>query len=750
MADAARAASVLVPCATCGADTDPLRADRVAIYGERFRYFCSTECRDRYDPSTHLTPLPLPRRRRPSALSEEQVVATRHETSAELDARRQAAAALADVAELAPPAEDPEIVERRSPEPPPLLGEEARGDVTDVGALLLSLAMLGGTLAVALLLAGSSGVALTSRVVVLTVATAALVAQALSGERDPADLHPAALLAAPVLGTLAAIVARITDAARAPSAITLAGVVVACIAGGVWLVQRARRPVDAEREHIALELDAPTHRVIADEIAEVRAVDLRPGEEIVVEAGETVPVDATIVAGEATVAPWLGAKTTAELSEGDPIVAGARVVQGRIRSVVAWAGFDRAWLRLTSDPRRRADLLAPLARAGRLTAERAAPFAAGLAALTAFAENQSTLTIAMFAIAAQASLATAGIAQIGAMQVATAVLAALRRGIVFRSATALDKAGRVTIAAFCARGTLLLGEPEVASIVPMGDAEAERVLSLMAGAESGSPHPVATALVRAARARGIRPDGVRSPNVVAGLGVTAVAANGQPLVVGSRALMLRERISVAAAEPKIGELEAMGRTVMLVALGGRLIGVVGLQDGLRPGARAAVQHLLDVNVEPVLLSGDARETCEAIGRTLDIEHIRPEILPAERGDEIARLADGGATVAVLGCSPADDIALGAANVSVALASAGSSAAEWNVQLASDDVRDAALALRVAHEARSEARLGLILAIAPGAIGALAVAFALIPPAAAPIAALLGTAGALFRLRSLSA
>lgn len=194
----------------------------------------------------------------------------------------------------------------------------------------------------------------------------------------------------------------------------------------------------------------------------------------------------------------------------------------------------------------------------------------------------------------------------------------------------------------------------------------------------------------------------------------------------------------------------MGRTVMLVALGGRLIGVVGLQDGLRPGARAAVQHLLDVNVEPVLLSGDARETCEAIGRTLDIEHIRPEILPAERGDEIARLADGGATVAVLGCSPADDIALGAANVSVALASAGSSAAEWNVQLASDDVRDAALALRVAHEARSEARLGLILAIAPGAIGALAVAFALIPPAAAPIAALLGTAGALFRLRSLSA
>jgi P-type E1-E2 ATPase len=227
--------------------------------------------------------------------------------------------------------------------------------------------------------------------------------------------------------------------------------------------------------------------------------------------------------------------------------------------------------------------------------------------------------------------------------------------------------------------------------------------------------------------------------------VTAVASDGQALVVGSRALMLRERVSVAVAEPKINELEATGRTVLLVALGGRLVGVIAMQDGLRPGARAAVQHLLDVGVEPVLLSGDARETCEAIGRTLDIEHIRPEVLPAERGEEIARLEDGGGTVAVVGRSPYDDVALGAANVSVALDSAGSTSAEWSVQLASDDVRDAALAIRVAHDARSEARLGLILAIAPGAVGALAVALSLIPPALAPIAAFAGASAALLRL-----
>jgi Cu+-exporting ATPase len=294
---------------------------------------------------------------------------------------------------------------------------------------------------------------------------------------------------------------------------------------------------------------------------------------------------------------------------------------------------------------------------------------------------------------------------------------------------------------------LLLGEPEVANIEAIGDFEPEKVLALVAGAESGATHPVATAVLRAARARSVRPDGVRNSSVQAGLGVTAVASSGQALVVGSRALMLKERISVAHAETKINELESMGRNVLLVALGGRLVGVIGLQDGIRPGARAAVQHLLDVGVEPVLLSGDARETCEALARALDIEHVRPELLPSERGEEIRRLVDGGATVAVVGRTHVDDAALTAADVSVALESAGSGSAEWSVQLASDDVRDAAWALRLAHLCRREARLGLTMTLGPALGFALAVAFAVAPPAMAPIASLAGSLAALLRLRA---
>jgi cation transport ATPase len=428
------------------------------------------------------------------------------------------------------------------------------------------------------------------------------------------------------------------------------------------------------------------------------------------------------------------------------LVAGAQVETGRLRAVVGWAGNDRAFMRLTNDPRRRADVFAPMARVGRLTASRVAPFIAGFAALAAYAGNADNMQILLLSVGVLGAFAQPGVAEIGGLHVTRGILESLRRGIVFRTALAFERAGSVTATVFSARGTLLLGEPEVANIEAFGALDPEQVLALVSGAESGESHPVATAVMRAARARGVRPDGVRSPTTQPGLGVTAVAASGQALVVGTRGLMLRERISVASAEGRITDLETMGRSVLLVALGGRLVGLVGLQDGLRPGARAAVQHLLDVSVEPVLLSGDARDTCEAIGRALDIDHLRPEIPPTERGDEIKRLADSGAIVAVIGRTPTDDGALAAADVSIALSAAGSSTAEWSVQLASDDVRDAAYAVRLAHDARREARLGLALTLGPALVGTALAALNLVPVAAAPLFALAGTLAAVVRAR----
>lgn len=720
-----------VACATCGHPTDPLRAARVAYVAERFRYFCTTDCRARYQHQPGLTPLPLPRRRRQPTPLPQLAVPT---PSPPLDLAAPARP-LGAVAELAPSVVAANVGS----------GVVPAGDVT---ALLLSLALLGGALSLALGLVGAGDALALARLVIVVVSAGALIAEYVMGRREAIELHPAALLFGPTAGTIVAVLAQLRGHPGASDALSFAASLLMITAGAVWLLARLRRPLELEREHIGAELDVPARRVLGEDTEATSAVELRSGEEIVIDAGETVPADCTITAGSASVVPWLDAPLLGQRGEGEALVAGARITEGRLRAVVSWSGRDRAWLRLTHDPARRADVHTQLARTGHLIATQAAPIAAIVAGLAAYATGSDWLVITLAALGAHVALAQAGLTQLGALHVGRAVLAALRRGIVFRGAAALDRASRVTAGVFMARGTLLLGEPEVLAITPFGAHSQEELLALVAGAEGGTASPTAAAVLRAARARGVRPDAVRSPTQHAGLGVTAVSSNGEALVVGSRALMLRERISVASAEATLSALEALGRSVLLVALDGRLLGVLGLQDGLRPGARAAIQHLLDVGVEPVLLSGDGRETCEAIGNALDIEHIRPEVLPTERAEEVSRLIDGGAVVAVIGRTPEDDAVLTAADVPIALSSAGLGIAEWSVQLASDDVRDAALALRLAKRCRSEVRLALGLHVVPAALGVIATAFGLGPALLAPLLAAGGSAAALIRWRAI--
>jgi len=574
-----------------------------------------------------------------------------------------------------------------------------------------------------------------------------LAVHAVRTRRDPTDVHPLLLLAPAAAAPALAVWTFVARDPAAEEAATFAGVVVTGIAAAIALVHRARRAVVAERRHIDEVLDSGTRRSMGFVEGAPTRDATRPGEEVAVETGSVLGVDGNVIAGEATVIPWIGASETVRRREGDAILAGARVVAGRLRVRAIYAGLDRSWARLTLDPRRRGDVFARIAVLSRAIAERGGLLALALAGFAALINREPAAQIALSAIGAYASITTATVASMAAVHVARGVLEGLGNGIAYRNAADWDRAGDVSIAAFCARGTLLIGEPELADLEPLGRWNEAHVLGFAAGAESTSNHPVAMAVQRAAVVRHVQPDAVRSPVAQPGLGVTAVASTGEALTVGSRALMLREKISVAVAEQKIAEIEGRGREVLLVALGGRLVGVIGMQDGLRPGSRAAVQHLLDAQVEPVLLSGDSRETCEAIGRALDIEHVRPEILPADRALEIERLSQGGVTVAVIGHPRTDEAALSASDVAVAMPSLGGAPGEWGVMLASDDVRHGALAISLARRTKYEARTALVLALAPGVAFALAVAFGVLPAAYAPLAGLFGAAASALHARA---
>jgi len=718
-----------VDCPACAKKVDPLRAGHVAIFANQFHFFCDLTCRERY--LTQHPELVRPRTGDDTADSPQSVAQSAlPPLNAEQDHGVDDDLELDNVDEVAADTE-PEALPPRS----------------DTGALLLLSATVAGVLAIALALTGTGTLALTIRLAVACIGAVLLVVRAGILPRDPSDPHPAAVLGPAIAAGIVATWARIAGHEVADEAAVLTGLIVVSTGTSIQLVEQVRRGPKALVAASLAALDAPARRVVPSGYAIVSANSLRPGEEVLIDAGEMVPTDVMISAGEATVLSWLGARSATRKRPGDALVAGSRVVSGRLRATVSWTGLDRAWLRTTADAHRAAHVLAPVARNGRLVVERWALASGALAGLAAFANNATTPNIILAAVAAHAAVASVATGATPSVHVLRGVVQALKRGVVYQSASAWERAAHTTVAVFSARGTLLLGEPQVAEIVSLGHTATDRLLSFAAGAEAAADDPIAAAVKRAARERDVDPDAVRSPNVVAGLGVTAVTSSGQSLCVGSRALMLREHISMAALEGRLAELEAMGRTVLLVSVGAKLIGFIALQDGLRPGARAAVQYLLDARVEPVLMSGDARETCEAIARSLDIEHVRPEVLPTERGSEIRSIAESGATVAVVGRPSQDESSLSAADVAVALESAGSTLGEWAVTLAGDDVRDAARALVSARRSRMHARTAIVIGLAPGVAGALAIAFGLLPPAYAPLAVLVGSIATHLHMRA---
>lgn len=616
-----------------------------------------------------------------------------------------------------------------------------------------------GVLSTVVSLAGEGAASV--RLPLALVAVAVLCVRTAMRRRAEDEASPWLVAAPPVVAASLALAAVLVEHRAHPGVYAaFAGLSAASALLVDKLFARARRDVVEARERFAAVLSGPV-RVLtrmdseatradddAREVREVAASDVRPGEQIVVEAGETIGVDGVVAAGSADVAPWIDASVVMKKSEGDAVVAGATVLSGKLRVTATFAGADRAWLRGAHGKDGRSDLAPPFVVQARRFVERGVPVVALAIAAITYVSERSWFDAVLAACAGAFALAATSAVAAAALAHARGHVAAFHRGIVYKDARVFDVAARADLAVVCSRGTLLLGEPEIVAVEATAGRDTERVLALAAGAETASRGAVAAAIQHEAKARNVTPESVRSALVHPGLGVTALVANGEKVVVGSRAFLLREKVSVAVVEGRVSELEAQGRSVVLVALGGRLVGLLALQDGIRAGARAAVQRMHDARIEPVLLSGESRETCATIARSLDIEHVRPEVLPADRDAEVRSLVEGGHVIAVVGHPASDEGALGAADVSVAMGAAGLAPGprEWGVALASDDVRDAALSLTIPRACRERAKKAAVACAAGQAVATIGVAFGGIPPILAPIATLLAAVVALSMVR----
>jgi Cu+-exporting ATPase len=713
-----------LPCSTCHGRVDPLRAPRVAIFDDRFHYFCSPECRVRFVPGSSLPPPPLAPM--PDGADRE---------------RRQSdagATAASGGSEPGEPGACDTGSESRAGESRERAAEIEPGAGPVAGSRWLGAAIGLGLVGAAATLPGLASVPLPRWLPALCAAlacTSFLIATSRERGRGATFAR-----VNPTVASAAALLALALDPARVDASARLAAVVSGVAAASVLWIAHQRSAFDRYQRWLgeALGLD-----LLGDAPLAQRVDAIKPGEELVLQAGGRVHVDVVITAGRARVEPWPWSRLLLSRGEGDGLLAGATLKEGALRAMVRWVGNDRGWARLGIDPARRADRHLAVARFSEWLATSGTAALGVVACAVSLSLDVPPLLAVAQGAAVAAALGNAGLPQLIALYVAQGVHRLALRGICFRNASALDRAGRTSTVVFCDRGTLLSGELSVASIEPASDIGENELLTLLAGAHAGVASPLAAALTRSLSAQRLRPDATRSPNHLPGLGVTAVASNGQALVAGTRALLLARRISVASAETRIAELEALGRSVLLVALDGRWVGLVALQDGLRPGARAATQTLLDAGIEPVLLSGEARETCRALARHIGIEHVRPEVLPNDRAAEVRRLARAPGTIAVVGSS-IDDAALAAAPLSINIDARGGPLERCDIDIASGDVRDAAAAVQLARALHAETRTASFTALAPAAIGLLAL-FVGLPTWSMP---LLGLFGAMLAARRL--
>ena len=248
-----------------------------------------------------------------------------------------------------------------------------------------------------------------------------------------------------------------------------------------------------------------------------------------------------------------------------------------------------------------------------------------------------------------------------------AIANAGRHGVLVKSAVVLERLGATTRVAFDKTGTLTRGVPRVAAVHALPGATEDAVLSYAASAEHPSEHPLAAAIVRAARQRGIEPEPVTEFAAEPGRGVSARVA-GRPVRVGSPAALLPDGDAVPVAE----EVAAGGRTAVLVCLDDQPVGVLAVSDQLRPdAARAVAAVAARTDRPPVLLTGDHRQAAEQLAGQVGIRQVRAGLLPDDKVSAVRGYQRDGDRVAVVGDGLNDAPALAAAHTGIAMGGAGS-------------------------------------------------------------------------------
>jgi len=450
-----------------------------------------------------------------------------------------------------------------------------------------------------------------------------------------------------------------------------------------------------------LDLKPATAQVLRNGVEmEVPAGSVMVGETVVVRPGQRIATDGLVLEGSSAVDESMltGESMPVEKQPGSKVIGGTLNRTGSFRFEATRVGAETALAQIIKMVEDAQTSSAPIQRIADEVTRYFVPAIVGTAVLAFagwwIAGNFPQGLLAFIAVLIIACPCALGIATPAALMVG--VGRGAQAGILIRGGEILEKAQKLDTVVFDKTGTLTRGEPNVTDVLPQGSRTREQVLCLAASLETGSEHPLAEAIVRGAREVGARLSAVQAFDSIPGHGVRG-SIEGAAVLLGNRRLMQREGIDIAGVQPAMEQLEADGKTAMLLASGGQLAAVIAVADTLKPEAHEAVASLRAEKLEVVMLTGDNARTAAAIGRALGIDRVIADVLPSDKARTIKELQAGGKAVAMVGDGVNDAPALATADIGIAIGSGSDVAKETGgIILVRSDVRDVVAGIRLSR------------------------------------------------------
>ncbi|MGI9336744.1 MAG: heavy metal translocating P-type ATPase [Gammaproteobacteria bacterium] len=479
-----------------------------------------------------------------------------------------------------------------------------------------------------------------------------------------------------------------------------------------------------------LGLAPSTARRVADDGSEsdVALEQVVPGDVLRVRPGEKVPVDGVVEQGASRVDESMitGEPLPVGKAPGDRVVGATINATGSLLIRAERVGSDTVLsqiVQMVSDAQRSR---APIQKTADIVSGYFVPAVIGIAVMTFFAwalwgpeprlafAIVNAVAVLIIACPCALGLATPISIMVGTGRGATA-------GVLIKDAEALEALERVDTLLVDKTGTLTEGRPALTRIDTMAELDRaefdrERLLELAAGLERGSEHPLAEAIVEGAQAEGLPVPASSQFESVPGQGVTGIV-DGHRVVLGNTLLLQAQGIETQALATRADAARTQGQTAMLMAVDGAPAAVIGVSDPIKSSTSEAIDALRREGLQVVMLTGDSRQTAEAVARSLGIERVEAEVAPDQKAMTVHRLQGQGFTVAMAGDGINDAPALAQAHVGIAMGTGTDIAMQSaGVTLVKGDLRGIVRARRLSRSTMRNIRQNLIFAFMYNALG----------------------------------